>query len=136
MDYNLLAMDLAMYPPRVMKADLPDPAATYAMQTLMDWAPNADSASWQTWFGVTTVAGRTLNSFVPSWLDVRGGVPRWNGDLPFPTTTPQGRRTNSALVTLRRDVSAFLESYGASSLVRPMRTNWQSPTRLPALISL
>lgn len=136
MDYAQSFISMALAPPKTRMASLPDSTATYTMQQLMDWAPNARTYGDQAIFVLFHIVGRTMNTLVPAVLDERGGAPVWDGDLPFARNTTQGQRANRALVKLRKDVSAFLATYNSSKLVRPTRSNYQSPTRLPGTITL
>jgi hypothetical protein len=136
MDYAQSFYLMSVAPPRVEKAYLPNPTATYSMQQLMDWAPNSKTYGLQANFMLAFIGARTMNQFVPSVLGVRGGVPLWAADLPFSAATPAGRAANKALEQFRRDASAFLANFNGSRLVRPTNFNWQSPTRLPRTITL
>lgn len=134
-DYAQRMNSQAHMPVRLEIQDLPDPTATYTMEQIMDYHPNAATFSKQVGFTLGFSSSRPQNQLVHSLLGIRGGLPLWEAELPFSPFTDAGRKCRAALVTLRKQVSAFLDDY-RSPLLRMSDGNWQSPTRLPRSITL
>lgn len=80
-------------------------------------------------------SSRPFNQLVPSLLGIRGGLPLWEAELPFTMFTASGRACGAAQVTLRKEVSAFLEGYD-NPVIRFSKGNYQSPALIPRSIAL
>lgn len=134
-DYTQRLASMAHMPVRLEVQAMPDPSASYSLAQMMAYAPNAETYSTQVAFIFAFYAAKPLNQFVPSLLEIPGAAPLWKAKLPFSPLTAAGRAANTALVDMRKEVSAFLAAID-NPLLRMSKGNYQSPTRLPRSITL
>jgi len=113
LDYFKKNDNICAGPTRIDKSTLPDPTKSYTEAEMMELMPDAFSMAQQlfqgfTIAGVSPQGGPWLKPTVPGGKEVN-----WEADLPFDSSTEQGKAANNAAIKFRKAIVDYVDSFKA-----------------------
>lgn len=145
-DYLAPMLSQSRHPVALNVEQVPGPASTLSTTELTNMATTTDTYSKQVSFVYAFMGAATWTTFVPGTLNRTAGTgaPNYTASLPFfaeHVSHPGWRapidRSNSAIVRMRRQVSAIVKNFvGPTGGIRSTYTNWAFPMAPARVIEL